>query len=144
MAAVNKCGLRLSDLRTMAWYTSGALNNKTGGQWEKYPFDGKGTNDTGFPIKKPSDFELKDLAAQQELFDRTVQGDLYKKTLTEAGPCGDIYVSKRQCDMLSSMLQGVGQRYSSRIRNMAAAMSRRTSIAQLDADTMMKDLSRLG
>jgi hypothetical protein len=91
---------------------------------------------------KDWDVSIFDADEQRALFDRTVQGDLYASALM--GKAGDAHATvqdmmraKKRSDMLSSMLQGFGMRYASRLRHMAAAMSRRAAIAAIDADSII-------
>lgn len=141
MATVNNCLLRLTDIRTMAWYVAGALRNYTGGVWEKFEFDGKGSNDGTYQITKTKDFELGNGAELRFLFDRTAQGTKYEKAMKNATASIDVSQAKRQSDMLSSMLQAMGQRYGTRLRHTAAAAARRLSIASIDADAISQDVS---
>lgn len=141
---------RLSDLQSSAYYSAGAFDNMTGGIWEKFSSGGKATIvksviPAGFPINskivKPSDTPAADQSAQRALFDRTDQETAYTDAIATSKSSAIVIRAKRQSDMLSSMLQAVNMRHSSRLRHTGAAFSRRASLAQYDIEQMAMDMN---
>ena len=140
---------RLTDMRIAARYWAWQLLNKSGGMWEKFSTAGTDTSappsetevNTVPPITKTADPSVLSFDAIYTLFDREAVSATYRKALDDRAAAGIAMKAKRQSDVLSSMQQAMVLRYSSRIRHMAAAMSRRKSLANSDIELMQLDLS---
>jgi len=141
---------RLTDLRVMARYIEGQLLNKSGGIWEKFSTGGvdnsappsDAEDDTIPAVTKTDDPDILDFDAIYPLFDREAVGKVYKDAVDKKEAAGVAMRAKRQSDALSSMQQAMILRYSSRIRHIGAALSRRKSLADADIELMQLDLSR--
>jgi len=125
---------RLSDLRVGASFTAGRLVGNGTGTWDKFLFDGG----SGTLADKPGDYDITSKTAIAALFKRDEFAGPYMAAVSssEGGAAKVAVQNKLKADMLASMQQAIGLRYSSRIRHMAAAASRLRSIGGMDAEIM--------
>jgi hypothetical protein len=134
---VSKAIERLSDLKSGAVYTGQRMVNLSSGTWDKFMFGGKGTEDA---LAKPTegDFELNNMTQIRALFNREAIASAYMTAVSSSDDgAGTATVNANlQGDMLASMQQAIGLRYSSRMRHMAAAASRLKSIGRMDAELL--------
>jgi len=120
---VDNLTARFIDLRAGATENSNALSNLASGTWDKYAQSG-------------NDVNIEDAEAIAVLFDRTASGTAYLNSLMNLQPASDTINAKRSSDMLASMQQAMGLRYTSRMRSIGAVVSRLRAIGASDAELM--------
>ena len=125
---------RLADVRTGALWSALKLVGRNTGTWDKFLFGGG----AGSPTTKPGDYDIYDREAIAKLFDRQAEGAKYMASVVSdaEGSAKEVVKSKLKSDMLASMEQAIGLRYSSRMRHMTASASRLRSISGTDAETL--------
>lgn len=92
---------------------------------------------TGGASQTPWEKPPYDIYAASELMERynvEASGAEYQAAMQVGIPKRDAMVAKRAGDMVASLQLGMGLRYLTRIRAVAATVSRRKSIADADAE----------
>lgn len=130
---MSKLTERLTDMRTGALYTAGRLAGIGTGTWDKFLFGGSTSLEA-----KTGDYDITDKAAIAALFTRDDLGSEYMANITsQADGAGKAAIkAKIKSDVLASMQQAVGLRYTSRVRHMMAAASRLRAIGSTDIETI--------
>ena len=123
---------RIIDIKQAAALNAHRLINMDSGTWDKYMMGGT----TQDEIPAGSDVNIEDPAAIAVLFDRTADGNAFLASIAEEAPAKDSIQAKLASDMLASMQQSMGMRYTSRIRSMCASASRLEAISASDAETL--------
>lgn len=129
--SVDNVTKRFIDIKRAAIANAAGMLNLGSGTWDKYIFGGT-TEET----PEGADINIEDTAAIAKLFDRTADGNAYLKSIAEQQSAKISIEAKTSSDMLASMQQAMGLRYTSRIRSTCASASRLRAIGESDAETL--------
>lgn len=157
MSVVSNIATRFVDLVELSKFVEGQMRNLTGGLWEKF----YGASGTLSVPTKVEDYSVFDSDAIGARFDRAAAAALYKQgyetqasldeastvdpdsdpddpdTPTVGGGAYKVISGKLQSDMLASMHQASGLRYTTRIRSVMATAARRRALWEQDFDNLM-------
>lgn len=132
MSSYDNINDRLTDLRTSAAQHVLKALNHDGGMWEKFAGD----------VTKPTDKDVFDFDAIEELFDREALGTDYANALDDMEPASNVIKPKRCSDALASMQQALRLRGITPIRALCASLSRQRSMYEKDIEAQRLELTQ--